>query len=91
MTASAEGISIDGVDYRTDKFIIGLDVEKAATGPGGGAESTGLDTSVGGGSKIGLEMKNMNAEAGQQVDRVYLTLVHRGARGARRDRPGLSK
>ena len=43
---------------------------------GGGAEFTGLDTSVGGGSNIRIEMKNMNAEAGQQVDRIYLTLVH---------------
>ena len=51
-------------------------MEKAGTGPGGGAEFTGLDTSVGGGSNIRLEMKNMDAEsAAQTLDRVYLTLV----------------
>ena len=66
-------------------------VEKAGTGPGGGAEFTGLDTSVGGGSSIRVEMKNLNAFAGAAavvgppaveprtshvVDRVYLTLVY---------------
>ena len=56
--------------------MIGLDVEKAGTGPGGGAEFTGLDTSVGGGSNIRIEMKNITTTNGQQVDRVYLTLVH---------------
>ena len=55
--------------------MIGLDVEKAATGPAG-ARSTGLDTSVGGGSNIRLEMNNVNAEIGKVIDRVYLTLVH---------------
>ena len=90
LTASVEGISITPAQYRTDKFIIGLDVEKAGTGPGGGAEFTGLDTSVGGGSNIRIEMKNLNAFAGQAaganpdttpartsqvVDRIYLTLV----------------
>ena len=56
--------------------MIGLDVEKAGTGPGGGAEFTGLDTSAGGGSNIRVEMKNINTEAGQVVDRMYLTLVY---------------
>ena len=66
-------------------------MEKAGTGPGGGAEFTGLDTSVGGGSNIRIEMKNMNAFPGapgaagppivaaktsQVIDRVYLTLVY---------------
>ena len=91
LTASAEGSSISPAEYRTDRFIIGLDVEKAGTGPGGGAEFTGLVTSVGGGSKIKIEMKSLNAFAGsaaaagppavaartsQVVDRVYLTLVY---------------
>jgi hypothetical protein len=82
LTASVEGVSISPKEYRTDKFIIGLDVEKAGTGPGGGAEFTGLDTSVGGGSNIRVEMKNLNAFGGadgkssQVVDRIYLTLVH---------------
>jgi hypothetical protein len=90
LTASVEGISINAAKYRTENFIIGLDVEKAGTGPGGGAEFTGLDTSVGGGSNIRIEMKNLNAFAGaaagadpvanpaktsQVIDRVYLTLV----------------
>ena len=56
--------------------MIGLDVEKAGAGPGGGAEFTGLDTSVGGGSNIRIEMKNIDTHTGQQVDKVYLTLVH---------------
>ena len=56
--------------------MIGLDVEKAGTGPGGGAEFTGLDTWVGGGSNIRLELKNIVTREDQQVDRVYLTLVH---------------
>ena len=51
-------------------------MEKAGTGPGGGAEFTGLDTSVGGGSNIRIEMKNIDTENAQQVDRIYLTLVH---------------
>ena len=91
MTASVEGISISPSRYRTDRFIIGLDVEKAGTGPGGGAEFTGLDTSVGGGSNIRFEMKNINAWPGnaagadptrdpartsQVVDKIYLTLVY---------------
>ena len=83
MTASVEGISISPKEYRTDKFIIGLDVEKAGTGAGGGAEFTGLDTSVGGGINIRIEMKNMKAFEGatgtkssQVVDRIYLTLVY---------------
>lgn len=76
LTASVEGVSISPHEYRTDKFVIGLDVEKAGTGPGGGAEFTGLDTSVGGGSNIRIEMKNIDTENGQQVDRIYLTLVH---------------
>jgi hypothetical protein len=76
LTASVEGISISPHEYRTDKFVIGLDVEKAGTGPGGGAEFTGLDTSIGGGSNIRIEMKNIDTEAGQQIDRLYLTLVH---------------
>jgi hypothetical protein len=91
LTASVEGISISPTQYRTESFVIGLDVEKAGTGPGGGAEFTGLDTSVGGGSNIRIEMKNMNAFAGapaganpdthpaktsQVIDRVYLTLVY---------------
>ena len=54
LTASVEGISISPKQYRQHKFIIALDVEKAGTGPGGGAEFTGLDTSVGGGSNIEL-------------------------------------
>ena len=37
---------------------------------------TGLDTSVGGGSNICGEMKNLNTEAGQVADRIYLTLVY---------------
>ena len=54
-----------------------MDVEKAGTGPGGGAEFTGLDTSIGGGSNIRIEMKNIStARAAQVVDRLYLTLVH---------------
>ena len=54
-----------------------MDVEKAGTGPGGGAEFTGLDTSIGGGSNIRIEMKNIDtARATQVVDRLYLTLVH---------------
>ena len=56
--------------------MIGLDVEKARTRPGGGAEFTGLDTSVGGGSNIRIEMKTITTTNNQQVDRVYLTLVH---------------
>ena len=70
--------------------MLGLDVEKAGTSPGGGAEFTGLDTSVGGGSSIRIELKNLNAFAGsaattqpaapartsQVVDRIYLTLVY---------------
>jgi hypothetical protein len=82
LTASAEGISISPSEYRATKFVIGLDVEKAGTGPGGGAEFTGLDTSVGGGSNIRVEMKNLNAFPGDAtytshvVDRIYLTLVH---------------
>jgi hypothetical protein len=82
LTASVEGISIKASQYRTENFVIGLDVEKAGTGPGGGAEFTGLDTSVGGGSNIRLEMKNMTAFGGaadkssQVIDRVYLTLVY---------------
>ena len=76
LSASAEGNSIAPREYRTDKFIIGLDVEEAGTGPGGGAEFTGLDTSVGGGSNIRIEMEKLNTEAAQVVDRVYLTLVH---------------
>ena len=31
---------------------------------------------MGGGSNIRLEMKNINTEAGQVVDRMYLTLVY---------------
>ena len=66
LTASVEGISISPEEYRTDKFIIGIDVEKAGTGPGGGAEFTGLDTSVGGGSNIRIEMKS-ERPAGRQA------------------------
>ena len=77
LTASVEGISISPLEYRTNKFIIGLDVEKAGTGPGGRAEFTGLDKSVGGGSNIRIEMKNMTPEnAAKVIGRVYLTLVH---------------
>ena len=91
LTASVEGISIAASKYRTKSFIIGLDTEKAGTGPGGGSEFTGLDTSVGGGSNIRIEMKNLNAFPGapagadpttapaktsQVSDRVYLTLVY---------------
>jgi hypothetical protein len=80
LTASVEGVSISPKEYRTDKFIIGLDVEKAGTSPGGGAEFTGLETGVGGGSNIRVEMKNAIAGAdgksSQVVDRIYLTLVH---------------
>ena len=72
-----EGISISPVEYRTRKFIIGLDVEKAGTGPGGGTEFTGLDTSVGGGSHIPIEMENLAPEnPAKVIDRIYLTPVH---------------
>jgi hypothetical protein len=86
LTASAEGISIHAGRYRDDQFIIGLDCERAGSGPGGGVSYTGINTSGGGGATIRLEMKNINAFAGdstvnppqtsQVVDRVYLTLVH---------------
>ena len=76
LTASVEGCSIGLDEYRFDKFVIGLDVEKAGTGPGGGAEFTGLDTSVGGGSNIRIEMKNIETQEDHQIDRLYLHLVH---------------
>ena len=75
LTASVEGISISPVEYRTEKLISGLDVQKAGTGPGGGAEFMGIDTSVGSRSNIRVEMRNVNAETdAQAIDR--LTLVH---------------
>ena len=85
LTASVEGISIHPGRYRYDQFIIGLDCEKAGSGPGGGVSYTGINTPSGGGATIRLEMKNINAFAGEAgsppktshvVDRVYLTLVH---------------
>ena len=91
LSASVEGIAINARQYRTDAVIIGLDCEKAGTGPGGNAAWTGLSTSVGGGSTIRIEVKNMHAFAGepagadpavnptrtsQVVDRTYLTLVY---------------
>ena len=45
-------------------YAISYYVEKAGTGPGSGAEFTGLGASVGDGSSIRLEMKNLNAYAG---------------------------
>jgi hypothetical protein len=59
-----------------DKVIIGIDMEAAGTGPGGNADFTGKDTSVGGGSNIRIEMKNIDTVEGQQIDRIYMTLVH---------------
>ena len=64
LTASTEGISIHPGRYRNDQIIIGLDCEKAGSGPGGGVSYTGVSTSSGGGATIRLEMKNIKAFAG---------------------------
>ena len=73
--ASIDGMSISEQEYRSNKFIIGMDTEKAAVGPGGGAAFSGLSTR--GGETLRLEIKHINApSANEAPNKIYVTLHH---------------
>ena len=73
--ASIDGMSILADEYRSNKYVLGYDTERAATGPGGGGSFSGMSTR--GGEVIRLEVKHINADSADQApNRVYVTLHH---------------
>ena len=73
--ASIDGMSISEQEYYSNKFIIALDTEKAAVGPGGGGSFSGMSTR--GGETLRIEVKHINAPtANEAPNRIYVTLHH---------------
>ena len=50
-------ISVTPHEFRSRKFMVGIDMEKAATGPGGGVSFTGISTR--GGELLTVDYKNL--------------------------------
>jgi hypothetical protein len=74
MHSSVEGMSISPFRYKSDEFIVGLDLERMSSSPGAGqAMFTGLNTKTGN-DMIRFTWDNVTAQAGWAPDRVWLHL-----------------
>jgi hypothetical protein len=75
LTSAHEGLGFDPSEFTNSKFFAALDMEKASTGPGGGAEFTGLSTR--GGETIRFEVKGINASAANDApNKCFISLQH---------------
>ena len=73
--ASIDGMSMSEHEYYSNKFIIGIDTEKASIGAGGEAAFTEMSTR--GGETLRVEMKHINSPtANEAPNKIYFTIHH---------------